>query len=261
MTPEQPTQLTLNLNGWVGAFHQELDALLSDMMQLCEAARQNRYGATAADDGAGIHMRIQNAEALGAGAPQRAARNAFIGAMSKFSGFLDRLIASGNVMRGDVPVTRVLSGDAEIFAYVMEVIDEAVAAVARDHRLTFPKKLDSFVGLDTSVREIAINYNKLRNALEHHHDMPREEIRVKVRRIVPTVDGEEMRSLPFVVQKGGRLGCKIEEEEKVYPANTRVVLGPQDGRDLIFTIRFILALKLFECHVGAGTPTQAQAQP
>jgi hypothetical protein len=122
MTQPSPLRLTMDLNNWVGAFHRELDALLSDMIQLCSAAEQNRYTDTVMNQRGGIHMMIQNADVLGENAPQRAARNAFMGAMSKFSGFLDRLIASRNVARDGMPIMRELHGEAEVVAYVNEMI-------------------------------------------------------------------------------------------------------------------------------------------
>ncbi len=251
----------MDLNGWVGAFHVELDSLLSDMIQLCRAAEQNRYTDTVMIQRGGVQMMIQNAEALGENAPQRAARSAFVGAMNKFSGFLDRLIASRNVARDGMPITRDLHSDAELYAYVLEMIEQGVAAVARDHKLTFPRKLDCFTGIDASIGEMAINYNKLRNALEHHHDFPKEEIKVKVRRMIPMVGDQEIKDFPVLVPKGGTMGIRIDEEEKIFPANTRVVLGPQDAYDLIFTIRYIISLAIYQWHIGVGNPKVAGAQP
>jgi len=251
----------MDLNGWVGAFHVELDGLLSDMIQLCKAAAENRYTDTVMNQRGGVQMMFQNAEALGENAPQRAARNAFVGAMSKFSGFLDRLIASRKIARDGMPITRDLQSEAELLAYVNEMIDQSVAAVARDHRMTFPRKLDCFTGLDPSIGEMAINYNKLRNALEHHHDLPKEEIRVKVRRMIPMVGDQEIKDFPVLVPKGGTMGIKIDEEERTFPADTRVALGPQDAYDLIFTIRYIISLAIYQWHVGAGNPKVAGTQP
>ncbi len=261
MTPREPVRLTMDLNGWVSAFHVELDGLLSDMFQLCSAAEQNRYTDTVLNQREGVQMMIQNAETHGANAPQRAARNAFVAAMSKLSAFLDRLIATRNIARDGMPIIRDLRGQEELVAYVNEQIEEAVAAVARDHGLNFPRKMDCFCGLNPAVREIAINYNKLRNAFEHHHEMPREEITVRVRRMIPMVGDQDIRQLPVLVPTGGTIGIRFEEEEKAFPANVRIVLSPQDAYDLIFTIRFIIALSVFQQHVGAGNPNQVPRQP
>jgi hypothetical protein len=196
MTPPAPLRLTVDLNSWVGVFQRELDALLSDMIQLCSAAEQNRYTDTVMNQRGGVQMMIQNAEALGENAPQRAARNAFMGAMSKFGGFLDRLIASRNIARDGMSVTRELRGEAEVIAYVNEMLEEAVSAVARDNGMTLPRKIECFSGVDTAIKEMALNYNKLRNALEHHHDLPRAEIKVKIRRMIVSVRPTQVRSAP-----------------------------------------------------------------
>lgn len=247
-------RLTVDLNSWVGEFQRELDALLSDMLQLCSAAEQNRYSDTVMNQRSGIQMMIQNAETLGDNAPQRAARGAFIGTMSKFSGFLDRLIASRMIAVDGMPITRDLRGEADVVAYVNGFIEEAVSAVARDSSMTFPKKVDCFSGVDAAIREMALNYNKLRNALEHHHDLPKAEIKVRVRRMIPMVGDQEIKQFPVLVPKGGTMGVRMVDEEKAFVANKRITLDPQDAYDLIFTLRYIIALSIYQWHVGVGNP-------
>jgi hypothetical protein len=72
------------------------------------------------------------------------------------------------------------------------------------------------------------------------------------------VGDQEIREFPVLVKKGGSMGIKMEEEEKVFEANKRVILDPQDACDLIFTLRFIIAIQIYQCHIGAGAAT---AQP
>src|SRR5262245_34481936 len=89
--------VVMNLAVWFGNLERDLDALLSDMFQLCAAADSNRYAETAVNKAGIIGVVIPDPTSLGDTAPQRSARNAFIAAMSKFSEFLDRLIASQRV--------------------------------------------------------------------------------------------------------------------------------------------------------------------
>jgi hypothetical protein len=248
--------VTVDLAGWVGEFQRELDGLLSDMIQLCKAAEENRYSGTGMNQTGGVWMTIQNAEALGETAPQRAARYAVIGTMSKFSAFLDRLIASQRITKESIPIRRPLR-ESEVLDYVKEYLEEVVAEVARDPKLNVPNKLDRFPGVDPVIREMALNYNKLRNALEHHHDLPKGEIKVSMRRMVLSVGGEEIKGFPFVVPGGGGIDLKTIEIEKVFPADTKVTLDPQDAYDLIFTVRMIIAPSIYQWHIGAGNPKSA----
>jgi hypothetical protein len=245
--------VTVDLAGWVGEFQRELDGLLSDMIQLCKAAEENRYSDTGMRQSSGVWMTIENAEALGETAPQRAARYSVIGTMSKFSAFLDRLIASQRIAKESIPIRRPLY-ESEIPGYVKEYMEEIVAEVARDTKLNVPNKLDRFHGVDPVVIEMARNYNKLRNALEHHHDLPRMDIAISMRRLVLMTGGEEIKQFPVVLPAGGSVDVKTIEIDKVFPAAQKVMLEPQDAYDLIFTVRMIVAPSIYQWHIGAGNP-------
>lgn len=243
----------VDMTGWFVQFQSELDALLSDMFQIRSATEQKRYTGSQVNQAGIVGVVIPNAEALGETAPRRAAQNAFIGAMSKFSGFLDRLIASRRIATDGIPVTRDLHTEAEVIQYVSEIMEEIVADVAHDPKLSVPK-LDLFPGIDSNIKAMALNYNALRNALEHHHDLPKREITVTIRRIVPMVGEQEITQFPVLVRKGETMSVKMIEVEKTFPANQKVVLEPEDGHDLIFTVRHVIAPSIFQWHVGIGNP-------
>jgi hypothetical protein len=246
-------RVSLDLTGWYGVFQRELDALLSDMAQLYSAAEEKRYSDCTVKSGSMVFT-IPNAEALGESAPERASRQAFLGAMSKFSGFLDRLIATRRVATNGVPVKRDLRGEAELLAYVSGFMEDAVAEVARDARMSLPKKLDCFPGVDPAIRQMALDYNMLRNALEHHHDLPRCEVKVTVWRVIPFVQDQQITEFPVWVPAGGTLGIRMVDADTVFPANQKVVLEPQLAHDLIFTLQHRIAAAILQWHVGTGNP-------
>ena len=94
-----------------------------------------------------------------------------------------------------------------------------------------PKKLDLFTGIDPVVKEMVLGYKALRNALEHHHDLPKRDLPVTMRRLVILVGDQEITALPILVPAGGALGIKTINVDKVFPANQKVVLELQDGHD------------------------------
>jgi hypothetical protein len=153
--------IRVDLTGWFNNFQYETDAALGDMLQLCTASQEKRYSNTGLNHVGVFSVVIQNADVLGESAPQRAARNSFVSAMCRFSGFLDRLIASQRLVKNGVSASRELNGEAEVFAYVAECFEETVIEVAQDKGLNVPKKIDCFPGIDRVVREMALNYNKL----------------------------------------------------------------------------------------------------
>src|SRR5258708_17955259 len=115
--------ISVDLTGWFSNFQQETDAVLSDMLQLCNASEEKRYSNTGSNRMGVLNVVIQNADVLGESAPQRAARNSFVSTMCRFSGFLDRLIASQRLVKNGISVGRALNGEAEVFAYVAECLE------------------------------------------------------------------------------------------------------------------------------------------
>ena len=95
--------VNMDVTGWFGDFQREVDALLSDMFQLSSAAEDKRYSSDTVNNTGLMGIIIANAEAFGETAPQRAARNAFIGAMSKFSALIDSLPRSGSSRASSPP--------------------------------------------------------------------------------------------------------------------------------------------------------------
>jgi hypothetical protein len=252
-------RVSCDLTGWFGAFQRDVDALLGDMFQLCSAADEKRYSDNTVHKSGVMSVMIPNAKAIGETAPQRAARNGFIAAMSKFSSFLDRLIASQRMHNNGITIKRNLHGEPEILAYVKEVMEEAVAEVARDASLNVPKKLDYFPGVDQTIKDMVLSYNALRNALEHHHDLPKRDLKVTMRRIVPIAGHQEITEIPTLLPAGQSLGIRMIDVEKSFPANQKVLLEPQDGYDLLFTLRLIIAPPIFQWHVSTGKTGSASA--
>jgi len=132
---------------------------------------------------------------------------------------------------------------------VKEFVEGIVSEVARDPSLNMPKKLECFPDLAPAMKDMVLGYNALRNALEHHHDLPKRELTVTVRRMIPVVGEQEITEFPMLVQEGGTLSMRIINVERVFPANQKVVLEPQAGYDLLFTLRHIIGTAFFQSHI------------
>jgi len=124
-------------------------------------------------------------------------------------------------------------------------IDDEVANVARDPKLNVPKKLSSFPAVAQDIKEMAIGYNRLRNALEHHHDLPKADIRLSWRRAVFTSDAGEITSLPARLPASSGLSLRFVDEDKVYSANQKIVLEPEATYNLAFTLHHVIGRSFF----------------
>jgi hypothetical protein len=237
----------VNLTGWLEELQRDLDAALADMMQVCRASDQKTYKPSQRIGMMDVVM--TSPDGYGGTAPERAARACFLTGIGKFVSFLDKLIASQRMKRDGIKITRDLSGDDELKAYLNEYSKEQVNIVAHDQRLTDPKKIDSFPGLPTEVRSNALAYFQLRRALEHHQDLPGEELTVPMLRLVPFVGDTEMKEIPFVVHGGDVVQLRMLTEQRKYPAGVRIVLSPQDAYALHMTMRLVMAPEILRVHL------------
>ena len=60
--------------------------------------------------------------------------------------------------------------------------------------------------------------------------------------------------LIVIMPSGGTMGMRIIDEAKTFIADKRMILYPADAYDLIFTIKYIISLAIYQWHLGAGNP-------
>ena len=243
--------LTMDQTGWLAGLQMELDGAIADLMQVCQAAEAQTYSNTASEYRVGLaRIGLPNAQALANEAPARAARSCFLAAIGKFIGFMDKLIATQNISKEKIVVTRDLCGEDEILGYMNEYLGDRIRKVAHDQSMTNPKKLDRFAGITNFARDAMLSYFQFRRALEHHQDIPSNDLTVPMQRPSLFVEGVEVTSLPFDVKGGNKVEVRIATEHKVFPAGRKVILTPPNALDMLFVMRNVAAIQVFRVHLG-----------
>lgn len=156
------------------------------------------------------------------------------------------------MFRSGIIVDRAIAGQDELDNFLQEYIDRHIAKVAHDQSLSNPKKIECFPGVSAPVREAALAYFRLRRTLEHHLDIPKEDLRVPLMRYGVFIADDEVRELPAMIKKGQCLFSRVVTEEKMFSAGVRVVLTPENASGLIFTMRNIMAPEIFRAHLEAA---------
>jgi hypothetical protein len=241
--------VTLDPAAWLAELQTDLDAALADLIQICSASENKNYAETVSEHRVGIaRILLENPEALGETAPERAARACFLGGIGKFISFLDKLIANQRIVRNGITITRALNGEDEIRSYVNECLDRQIKEVASDRSLTNPRKLGCFQVAEL-VKTTALAYFELRRALEHHQDAPQQDFSFPMMRIGFFVDDSEILELPAECGPGQTINMRTITDRRNCPAGRRIILTPEDAHALLFTLRNILAPELFRACV------------
>jgi hypothetical protein len=186
-------------------------------------------------------------EELNTVAPERAARVCFLNVIGKYVSFLDKLIASQRL--NHTVLDRNITTREELQAFVNECFDRETAKVARDTSLSNPKKVDCFPNASAYARDTSKAYFQLRRALEHHNDVPGNDLVISTQRIGYLAGTQEIKTLGVILREGEALSMKIFNEELLFPAGQKIILSPKSPYDLVFTMRMILAPEVFRSHV------------
>jgi hypothetical protein len=247
--------VSVDLTGWLGEFQREADAALADLMQIREAAQQKAYASEGTNHKMGVvTVVLPNMDAAEATAPARAARTCFLTCIGKFASFLDRLLASQQLMKEGVKITRNLEGEEQIKAYLDQYMKEKIGQVARDQKLSNPKKIAAFTGLPPFLLGAALEYFRLRRALEHHQDIPDQDLNVPITRIGLFADDQEIEQVPHILHGGQRLDARIMTELRIFKAGEKIVLTPEDVYGIIVMLRLNIVPEIFRVHLESLNP-------
>ena len=193
------------------------------------------------------------------GADQRHTYKCCRAVISDVVGFIDAMIAIRRATESGVPITRALRDDVEIRAYVDRFLDATIQKVSADQSLTAPRKIDS-VRISSKSSESAKAYFKLRNALEHHNGIPKEDINLTLTQLQMITTSGEVITGPMILKEGEGVAVRIHSEERVFTKGQRIVLSEDDIRRLAFTLENIAReIVTLETQETGTPPTPAPA--
>jgi len=178
----------------------------------------------------------------------REASKAFRAVMADFVNFLDKAIFFKQCAVQPLeisPLPKSMSA-GELTVYLQGQVDERILAIARDQRLTNPKKLAEFEeGLDDWARATTSGYFSLRRCLEHHFQRPDKDIEFLVR--VPTVRaGDQDLGPGDSVESGAMITLLPTVRMRIFPANQPVQLKAQDVVDAAVTLIQVINPQIVE---------------
>jgi hypothetical protein len=252
--------VTTDLTGWCNQLALELDSAMADLAQAMTAIQDGTYWNSANAQRFGLVRMQFGDQGITEQAIQRACETCFRSVISSFISFLDKLIASQQIKDEGIILDRDLAVE-EIPQYVNQRLAEKIAVVARDTRLTNPKKLARFVGLSDLAQRTALGYFALRRCLEHHQGVPEKDIDVITWRVTFFINGEEIKALPTTIYKGQALGTGMVHESKIFPAGSKIVLTPEDVQGIVLALRMVLAPEIFKLHTEGPQSEAAPSVP
>jgi hypothetical protein len=238
---------TADLTPWLNQLFAEIDGALADLAHTMKAVADGSYVEKASSQQFGV-MRVEFSDAnIANRAVDRACETCFRSMMASFISFLDKLIASQLILEEGINIDRDLTLE-ELSDYLKTYVAGKIAEVARDRKITNPKKLARFDGLSDLARQTALEYFALRRCLEHHQGIPTEEIRLFTWQPKPYVDDVEITELPALVTQGQTIQVKFVWNEKIFQPGCRVILVPEDLHAIAVTLRLGLASEIFKLH-------------
>jgi hypothetical protein len=247
--PNPTLNVTIDLMGWLGDLQRDLDALLRDLMEVCRAADDEKYSEESSYRFGAAEIVLPGAPNSGQHAAERAARSCFLGAIGKFISFLDKLIASRRVTQNGMRIDRPISSQDDLNQYIQEYMASQIANVAGDQSLNNPKKIECFPRIQNSIRDAALAYFSLRRTMEHHQDIPAQDLIVPFTHFGIFIGDKEIVEFPMRLEAGEQLLGGVVTEHRKFPAGMKVILSPKDAYGIVFPLRNMIAPEIFRVHI------------
>ena len=133
----------------------------------------------------------------------------------------------------------------EVEDIIIGEIRARTASIARDHRITTPAKLKRFLPETSWSYRAAQSYVDLRNCIEHHHWIPKAELRVIVRSIILP---------PIGVPLKEAVTMSVRERTITHRMGQRTELRYQDIHDIATTCTLGLFHDIRNSALGLRTP-------
>ena len=170
----------------------------------------------------------------------RLCNRCFVNIVAELITYLDRMIAFQRCRSRQMTIPSGVTTQGDLLQFIRQQLEEEYSAVARDRRLSNPKKLDSFPGIAGIARDSALSYFAVRRTIEHHGDHPEENIALWYGRLKLVAGSVELTTPGQAAPPGAGISLGMDHVSRMIPAKTPVSLTEAELEHIVFTIQHLI---------------------
>jgi hypothetical protein len=253
--PDSTPHVNLDPGFYGAVLGQRLSAHVADLRASLRTIEEGSYHAKAATSRPGAFLRFGIGEGAGIdGAQTRLCRRCFVSLVGELVTYLDRMIAGRRLLGTKVtlPPNTTLN---EAQAFVQARIEEEYQQVAKDTRLTNPKKIAEFAGINNFARDAAHSYFDIRRVIEHRGGVTEKPITLRYMRPKMMAGQIEITASGQPAAPGTGLSIGIDHVSRTLDAGLEVVIMEEEIEHVMFTIQALIAPEIERVWRGTPTPT------
>jgi hypothetical protein len=183
----------------------------------------------------------------------------FVSVVGELVTYLDRMIAFRRCTSKQVTLPGGVSTKEAVLGYVKNLLDQKYAAVARDTRLTNPKKLAQFPGIAPIAHDSCLSYFAIRRCLEHHGGRSAEDLTLWYGRLKLLAGDMEITREGQAGPPDAAISLGMDHTSRLIPAGAGVVLTETELEHVVFTVQCLIGPEIRRVTIGSTahppTPT------
>ena len=232
--------LHINLDVLRGRLSTQLDGNLTSLETVIESINNGAYAANGFSTIGILKMTLSSPS------PdvfkKQEINKCFKSSLSALQDFMDGLIAMKRMSASPIIMTKPVSSDEEIQAFIKETEERFIQEVSQDRKLKVPDKLEELNITELTIRAIVDGYFLIRNSLEHHKGLADRDITL-IYREMTLVSGEtEIDKLPFHTKENAGINLITRDISRIIPKNAQIEISELEMKNVINTIKVFVSI-------------------
>jgi hypothetical protein len=155
--------------------------------------------------------------------------------------YLDRRIAFRRILGTQLGVPNGVDTVDGIRGLIQARLEHEYGDVAKDRRLSSPKKLALFPGIDKFANEAALSYFSVRRAIEHYGGRSHDDIALRFGRLKFLAGDTEITRSGQAAAPGVGISVGMDHASREIPAMSEVSIREDELEHIAFTIQHLIA--------------------
>lgn len=192
-------------------------------------------------------------------AATRLCNRSFVTIIGELITYLDRMIAVQRMLSKQLSVPSGMGAQNDLLRFIQQEMEKEYSAVARDGRLTNPKKVSLFRGIADIAEASALSFFAVRRALEHHGGRSSEDLKLRFARLKLLAGDLELTRPGQAAPPGVGISLGMDHVSRLIPRGTEVTVGEDEIEHIVFTIQHLIGPEVRRVIVESGRPAASAA--
>jgi len=237
---------TLNIDRYIAIVNEEIDVSIISMRTMLRSIDEGTCVTGSCVTNSSIanmhYLPIKQSDAV----KKKEILKAFNNVIRSFLDFLDIAVAFSLLRGKTINSERPFQTKEEILHFLEEKIDYSIQEIANDRSRNSSAKL-RFFSLSSENLEAARNYIALRNDIEHHKGIAKNDLTIYWNVIKLQVEGKDI-AIPQRVEAGQIMSIKFENKSRIISSGEAINISEEELDGIVLCIKMKIVPEIIAQH-------------